>query len=389
MSRKTLQALIGVLAALTLTACEHTKSENPLRPSVAGPIPGVNVLAPAPIEPKDNQKIAVETQPITLVVSNGSTNGVRPLSYLFEVAADQGFTSKVFTREGVAPGTDGKTLLKLPEALAPERTYYWRAKAQDGANESVWGALAFFTVYTPIVLGKPIPQDPIQGVTTTSLQPQFKWLNLPRTGPAGPVVYEIQLSENSAFASTVGVWALDEQPNSTRLTCPVPLSNSKQYFWRVRGFEASTTGPWSDTATFRTPAPANDGGGDGEGGVNCPANAAKHVAPGALTEDKAKQVTNATADEFPCYLGTFSSPDQVEGAAERLLRRIIWHLEKYGFQSDRQRNPSGLISKDKLNIYINGGWHTYDIFSLGATRLTMVWGEVFPPDPIADSGIPD
>ena len=389
MSRKILQAVLGVVSVLTLAACEHTKSSNPLGPSVAGPIPGVDVLAPTPVEPKDNVRIAVETQPITLTVSNGSTTGVRPLTYLFEVATDQGFANKIFTREGIGPGANGRTHLRLPEALAPERTYYWRTKAQDGANESGWGALAFFTVYTPIVLGKPVPQDPVGGATTSSLQPQFRWANLPRSGPAGPVVYEIQLSESGLFGSFVGVWALDEQPGQTRLTCPVRLGYSKQYFWRVRGFEASTTGPWSDTASFRTAAqpPPPSGGGGSSGG--CAANASMHVAPGGLTEAKAREVTNRTADEFPCYFASFPSEPQVQDAAEGLLRRIIWHLEKYGFQADRQRNPSGLISKDKIAINIGGSWHVYDIFSLGATQLSMVWGEVFPPDPVNDSGIPD
>jgi hypothetical protein len=185
------------------------------------------------------------------------------------------------------------------------------------------------------------------------------------------------------------VWALDEQAGQTRMTCPVQLGYSKQYYWHVRGFESSTTGPWSDVGSFRTGAQPAPPGGGGGGGVNCPANSAKHVAPGALTEDKARQVTFAVADEFPCYFGTFGSEAQVQDAAETLLRRIIWHLEKYGFQADRQRNPSGLISKDKVAIFISGSWHVYDIFSLGATQLAMGWTEVFPADPVADSGIPD
>jgi hypothetical protein len=201
-------------------------------------------------------------------------------------------------------------------------------------------------------------------------------------------VYEIQLSDNPGFGSTIGVWALDEQPGFTRLTSPIALEYSKQYYWRVRGFESSTTGPYSDIATFRSPSAAPPPG-TGPGAVSCPANPSKHVSPGGLTEDKARQVTNATADEFPCYMGSFGSEAQVQDAAEGLLRRIIWHLERYGFQADRQRNPSGLISKDKVAIFIGGGWHVYDIFSLGASQLSMVWGEVFPANPVSDSGIPD
>jgi len=49
-------------------------------------------------------------------------------------------------------------------------------------------------------------------------------------------------------------------------------------------------------------------------------------------------------------------------AAAELLRRAIWHLHLAGYQSGRQRNPSGAISNDKLTIAIDGAWRAYDIF---------------------------
>jgi hypothetical protein len=38
------------------------------------------------------------------------------------VAADADFNTKVATREGIEPGSDGKTSYRLPDALAADRT---------------------------------------------------------------------------------------------------------------------------------------------------------------------------------------------------------------------------------------------------------------------------
>ena len=88
--------------AIGLGGCEATKSSNPTSPTVAGPIPGVNITAPALIEPAQGFKFKESEQPIRLVVQNATSSGVRPLTYTFEVAADSSFTSKVFSRASVA-----------------------------------------------------------------------------------------------------------------------------------------------------------------------------------------------------------------------------------------------------------------------------------------------
>src|SRR5260370_15031587 len=88
----------AIIAVLGVTACGVSKSANPLSPSVAGPIPGVNITAPTTIQPAVAAQIAVDQQPVTLVVQNASTSGVRPLSYLLDYAAVLAFTNKLFSR---------------------------------------------------------------------------------------------------------------------------------------------------------------------------------------------------------------------------------------------------------------------------------------------------
>src|SRR5215212_4926553 len=91
-------------ATLALPGCEAQKSSNPLSPSVAGPIAGVQITAPKLVEPGQGFKYKESQQPIKLVIENATTTGVRPLTYIFEVASDSEFTSKVFARSGVPPG---------------------------------------------------------------------------------------------------------------------------------------------------------------------------------------------------------------------------------------------------------------------------------------------
>src|SRR5688500_7196171 len=104
MSRRILPTTIGLLATVAVAGCNVAKTSNPLSPSIAGPIPGVVISAPKLLEPPAAAKFSVDTQLVTLVIENSTTNGVRPLRFVFEVATDANFTNKVFVREDVPPG---------------------------------------------------------------------------------------------------------------------------------------------------------------------------------------------------------------------------------------------------------------------------------------------
>ena len=253
------QIFFGVLAAVTLTACAAEKSSNPLSPSVAGPIPGVAITAPAPMLPTNGTRVAVDQQPVTLTVNNASTSGVRPLSYVFEVATDATFTNKVFLRESVAPG-EGKTSLKLPDALAAGQSvsgqsYYWHSRAEDGANTGPFSAPLTFNVFIPVVIQAPGLVTPINNVTTDSVRPRFTVNNATRTGPAGAISYLIEIADSDTFANKLAVWSVAEQANQTSADAPQDLPYSKLLFWHARAYDPATLGPWSNPQTFRTPAP--------------------------------------------------------------------------------------------------------------------------------------
>lgn len=248
---------VWLCAALvpTVAGCALEKSENPTSPTVAGPIAGVEISAPKTLEPISGEQISGDQQPITLLLENAWTNGQRPLSYIFEVATDAAFTNKVFVREGVQPGENGRTSLRLPDALGTGRGYYWRAKAEDGANTGPYSAPATFNVFTPLSFDKPVPLSPINNDRVTTQLPEFHWGNAPRAGIPLEVSYVVEIATDGTFAGKIAVWQYGEQPNETRAAAGSALPGNMQLFWRVRAFQGGIVGTWSDTQVFRTPAP--------------------------------------------------------------------------------------------------------------------------------------
>jgi|RhiMetdeSRZDD1v2_1073273.scaffolds.fasta_scaffold17894_8 hypothetical protein len=273
MSPRILAAIGVCAAAVVLTACETSKSSNPLSPSVAGPIPGVEITAPKILEPVSGVKIAVDNQPIELLIENASSSGVRPLSYAFEIAADAAFATKVFTREGVAPGDGGRTKLRLPEALTTGRSYYWRARAEDGANTGPFSTASNFNVFTPIIIEPPVLMQPAQNSTVSSLRPQFVVNNSNRSGPVGALSYTIEIADSFAFTNRVATMTIGEQSGQTKFDLNTDLKFSTVYYWHVRAGDSTTTGPWSDVLAFATgsapvipdPIPPPPGGGGDAG----------------------------------------------------------------------------------------------------------------------------
>ena len=176
-----------VPVVLVMIGCAATKSEDPLSPTVAGPIPGVNITPPTIVQPTTGARVSVDQQPVVLMVNNAASSGVRPLTYVFEIAADVSFANKVFSRDGIQPGGTGQTSLRLPDALATGRTYFWHARAEDGANTGPFSSTAAFDVFTPIVIGAPVPTSPIDNAMADSAHPRFAFNNAPRSGPVGAI----------------------------------------------------------------------------------------------------------------------------------------------------------------------------------------------------------
>ena len=194
-------------------------------------------------------------QPITLIVENASTTGVRPLEYLFEVASDSAFSQKLFARDGITPG-DGRTSLRLPDALATGHTYYWRARAQDGANTGPYSAPIAFQVMQPISIDAPTLIGPVGGATVTDNPPQLRIKNANRLrsggrdGVSGPGLGQRHV--HRAEVRGAGARAVRRDARDAKQSA----AGSAKFYWRARATDGANTGPWSGTASFITPADA-------------------------------------------------------------------------------------------------------------------------------------
>lgn len=140
-----------------------------------------------------------------------------------------------------------------------------------------------------------------------------------------------------------------------------------------------------------TPLP---GGGDGGGGnIGCAAaGATGHDTGGLLNAIRAGQIVCGTGNEFPALKNaTVDLPTRVTNATE-LIARMIWHLRQAGFTAGQQRNPSGILSDNKLCVVVDGVTRAYDVLR-GKGEFTQPMDtqmlEVAPADLVDYAGIPD
>ena len=169
--------LVVVALALAVAGCEIRKSATPLSPSLAGPMEGIEITTPDPVQPQQGQQIKDSEQPLTLRFTNAESNSVRPFSLMIQVAADSSFGQVVYAQSGIKPSGEGVNTIVLPARLQPGRTYFWRTKADDGANASEWSEPVRFEILEPIVLGVPEPLAPNAGARVPSNTPQLRVRN--------------------------------------------------------------------------------------------------------------------------------------------------------------------------------------------------------------------
>jgi hypothetical protein len=314
---------LAVLPALlcTLVACAAQKSENPLGPSVAGPIAGVDISAPQLLEPAQGFKFKENQQPIKLVIQNSITTGVRPVSYIFEVASDPDFNNKVFARNGVPQG-DGRTSVQI-DALELGRPYYWRARADDGANSSSF-ATRGFEVLPRAVLTVPTAASPVNNAAVADRRPTLRINNSSRNSAVGDVSYFFVVAKDQAFTQIAATGIVGEG-GVTQWTVDRDLDYAWTHYWRVRGTDGEITTDWSPTAAFKTPAaPAPPSGGGGGGGGIPPGAPCNSQNPQSIVEcERAKygHMSHGQMLEFAKATVRSLNRNGISGAPFGILRK--------------------------------------------------------------------
>jgi hypothetical protein len=152
----------------------------------------------------------------------------------------------------------------------------------------------------------------------------------------------------------------------------------------------------SGTTTSGTTTGGTTGGSTGATGTTTglpPDPNPNHVQPGARSEERVDLIAEATFNEFQALAQPTATIEEKQNNTEELLRRTIWHLQLAGYQSGRQKNPSGAISRDKLSVQLeNGAWMAYDLYTDWDVpeRITRrVFVPVGEGNYVPDSGVPD
>jgi len=352
-------------AALALAACEASKSSNPLSPSVAGPIAGVEITAPKVLEPASEFKFKESQQPIRLLIENSVTNGVRPVSYTFEVASDNEFNNKVFARSGVPQGDGGRTSVTI-ERLDLGRTYHWRARAEDGANSSTY-ARASFEVLPRALLNPPSQHSPRGGATTATRRPEMIVGQSERNAAVGFVRYEFQIASNVTFSAIVASGVRDEGGGNTHFLPDGDLQAETNYYWRVRATDGETTSSWSGAESFRTPAVIPAGGGGG--GPTNPGGPCNSSNPDTIVKCERAKYGQMSSSQLVAFLRASAQSlnrNGIGGGPWGILRKAGGH-QCNGYSCDilcsgqgtGQRQVDVLGDADGAQIAGWGATHTY------------------------------
>jgi hypothetical protein len=316
-----------LVCALSLAAlgCEQAKSANLLGPDLAGPLPGVHITAPQPIEPGMNTTLFGDATIVSFVVQNAETSSSRPLFLQIDVAIDGDFQQMVHRADGVTPWDGGRTTYVLQEALVAGRTYYWRARAVDGANTGPYSSVAVFSVVQPVVIEAPIPIEPVGQIATN--RPEFRVRNARVEGPAGAVVYRFEVGTAPDPSSITAVVTVGQGPNGTTSMSLGDLPLGQTLYWRAYATDTETTSPYSHVVAFRTPdgaAPPTPTPPPGQPAAGGPVGGAR-----TISTEEALAIIQSVHDAERWDLGSRSSRDQRVQFLFRAVAAIHYGHSRY------------------------------------------------------------
>jgi fibronectin type 3 domain-containing protein len=240
------------------------------RIAVGDPAPG------APTRAAPGHLALVETRRPTLVVHNAVDYQDDPLTYRFEVYADAALSQLVASVPGVAQGLS-QSAWTVDVDLPDNAQFWWRCRADDGAELGPWMATASFFVTEVNNPPLPVvPAGPVVGGILPSLADHLAWYPTEDPDEGDSVVlYHVQIAEDSGFATlvvdanalAVAGLAPGEDWAVTLPLADLPgagaLVNGRSYAWRIRARDTRFGwSEWNDGLwwfTIGLPPPALDG----------------------------------------------------------------------------------------------------------------------------------
>src|SRR5206468_4292852 len=115
--------------------------------------------------------------------------------------------------------------------------YFWRWKPVVDGVTGAPSSPQQFSVAPQIIINAPVLGEPVSGSTIAEPRPVFTVTNATRTGPAGAITYEFQVSTTSSFSTLAATATIAEQSGRTSWT-PVADLPAGTIFWRARARDA-------------------------------------------------------------------------------------------------------------------------------------------------------
>ncbi|MGB5106386.1 MAG: discoidin domain-containing protein, partial [Candidatus Zixiibacteriota bacterium] len=185
-----------------------------------------------------------------LVVNNATDPDGNLLTYEFQVATSSAFTNIVAQVNGVSQGT-GATAWTVTPDLNYATTYYWRARAFDGALYSGYAAYRSFTVFNNTPPGAPSPQLPLNGSRVIDFTPDLVVANATDAN-GDDLSYQFYLYNEATTVLLAQSPMLSQGTGTTVWTSTLTLAPKTKYTWRARANDGTSWSNYSVTRNFRT-----------------------------------------------------------------------------------------------------------------------------------------
>jgi hypothetical protein len=144
----------------------------------------------------------------------------------------------VYTKDGVPQGANGQTSLVI-DKIGPAKSYFWRARTNSGSTPGPYSKVRGLAIGPEVILQAPVLGDPASNATVGA-SPTLSVNNVQRTGPAGPIVYLFQISDQSNFSSIVYNASANERTDLAYTSHTVTIAlDAKTYWWRVQASDPS------------------------------------------------------------------------------------------------------------------------------------------------------
>lgn len=188
---------------------------------------------------------AISPPELSSPVNNSGVNMIMPTFrwedfgensiYRITIAEDEDFTNVVIDSAGI-----DTNFIQLG-TFDYNSTYYWRVMAEINTCVSAFSPSKMFkTVLDQVELASPADE-----ATGVSITPTFTWEDLD-----GAIAYDIQLALDSNFTQIIG--SKIDHTVSIIIFSGLTLSDTTNYYWRVRGTDEFGRAGWSDFFMFRT-----------------------------------------------------------------------------------------------------------------------------------------